>query len=417
MALILNPLTGQFDFTGSGGAVSSVNGQTGVVVLDTDDISEGTTNQYFTDQRVQDADMGTFTGSIIPDNSSTKESLQELETAIETLPDPIVYQGTWDGSTNTPTLSNSDTGVTGYLYQVNVAGSVDFGAGSISFEIGDKVVNNGTIWEKWDLTDSVNSVNGQTGIVVLDTDDINEGLTNLYFTDERAQDAVGTILTDSSSIDFTYADATPSITAVVLPAGVNHNALQNYVANEHVDHTAVQIATAPATSGLTGGGTIAATRNLSVDIAGTTLETNLDNADLLLIYDNSATALKSMSRSDFLADIPIASEADLNEITFSLANNQASPVNVAGFDFTSGDARCFEALVSVEIDATAPLYEVFTLRGIQKNTSWDLSITANGDSSGIVFSITNSGQIQYMSSNFPGFSSAVAKFRAITTTA
>lgn len=35
------------------------------------------------------------------------------------------------------------------------------------------------------------------------------------YTDEQAQDAVGTILTDSSTIDFTYTDGTPSITAAV----------------------------------------------------------------------------------------------------------------------------------------------------------------------------------------------------------
>lgn len=37
-----------------GGAVDSVNGQTGVVVIDTDDVSEGSTNQYFTNERVDD---------------------------------------------------------------------------------------------------------------------------------------------------------------------------------------------------------------------------------------------------------------------------------------------------------------------------------------------------------------------------
>ena len=35
------------------------------------------------------------------------------------------------------------------------------------------------------------------------------------YTDEEAQDAVGTILVDSPSVDFTYSDATPSITATV----------------------------------------------------------------------------------------------------------------------------------------------------------------------------------------------------------
>jgi hypothetical protein len=58
---------------------------------------------------------------------------------------------------------------------------------------------------------------------------------------EAAQDAVGGILTDTASIDFTYNDAGNQITASVLPAGVNHDALQNFVANEHIDHSAVSL--------------------------------------------------------------------------------------------------------------------------------------------------------------------------------
>lgn len=40
------------------------------------------------------------------------------------------------------------------------------------------------------------------------------------YTDEQAQDAVGTILTDSSTIDFTYDDAAPSITAIVKDSSI-----------------------------------------------------------------------------------------------------------------------------------------------------------------------------------------------------
>lgn len=120
------------------------------------------------------------------------------------------------------------------------------------------------------------------------------------YTNEMAQDAVGGILTDSSSIDFTYDDAGNSITAVVLPAGVNHNALQNYSANEHVDHTSVQIATA-ATSGLTGGGTIAATRNIVVDPTQATTA-SIANGDIVLFADISASnALRKTTVSDLLS--------------------------------------------------------------------------------------------------------------------
>jgi len=152
--------------------------------------------------------------------TNVQDAIDELEGQLLALPDPITYIGTWNATTNTPTLANTDTGKNGWLYQVTVAGSVDFGAGAISFEIGDKVVNNGTLWEKWDMTDAVASVNGQTGIVVLDTADIAED-TNLYFTDERAQDAVGSIVANTARIDLTYDDAGASISADLVAGSVS----------------------------------------------------------------------------------------------------------------------------------------------------------------------------------------------------
>lgn len=72
----------------------------------------------------------------------------------------------------------------------------------------------------------VTSVNGQTGVVVLTTTDINEG-TNLYFTDERAQDAVGNILTDTATVDFTYDDGANTISADVIQGGINTSQINN----------------------------------------------------------------------------------------------------------------------------------------------------------------------------------------------
>src|SRR6185369_5284812 len=100
-------------------------------------------------------------------SGDVKAAIDELQDEIVALPDPITYKGTWNAATNTPTLSNSDTDLAGYLYQVNVAGTQNFGAGAISFEIGDKVVNDGSAWQKWDMTDAVTSVNGATGAVTV----------------------------------------------------------------------------------------------------------------------------------------------------------------------------------------------------------------------------------------------------------
>tara|TARA_R110000868_G_C10972634_1_gene770642 strand:+ start:23314 stop:24663 length:1350 start_codon:yes stop_codon:yes gene_type:complete len=91
------------------------------------------------------------------------------------LPDVLLeYKGVWDADTNTPTLADG-TGELNDWYRVNVAGSVDFGSGAISFEVNDKVVHNGTIWEKWDTVESVLSVNTKTGAVVLNATDIGLG--------------------------------------------------------------------------------------------------------------------------------------------------------------------------------------------------------------------------------------------------
>lgn len=110
------------------------------------------------------ADKGVANGLATLDGSGKIPSSQLTVEVME-------YKGTWNANTNSPSLANG-TGSTGDLYQVSTAGSTDFGAGSIAFAIGDKAVYNGTVWEKWLMTDAVTSVNGATGVVVLDADDI-----------------------------------------------------------------------------------------------------------------------------------------------------------------------------------------------------------------------------------------------------
>ena len=97
------------------------------------------------------------------------------------------YQGTWNASTNTPTLTSS-TGTKGYYYVVDVAGSTNLN-GITDWQIGDWAIFNGSVWQKVDNTDAVTSVNGQVGTVVLTTTNIAEG-TNEYFTQARARASV-----------------------------------------------------------------------------------------------------------------------------------------------------------------------------------------------------------------------------------
>jgi hypothetical protein len=67
---------------------------------------------------------------------------------VSQLPNSVMeYKGTWNAATNTPTLVNG-TGNQGDVYLCNVAGTTDFGAGPITFAVGDQAIYSGTIWQK-----------------------------------------------------------------------------------------------------------------------------------------------------------------------------------------------------------------------------------------------------------------------------
>lgn len=80
----------------------------------------------------------------------------------------VLYKGTWNANTNTPTLSVSGGGgVAGDYYVVSVAGATNID-GITDWKVGDWIIHNGTVWEKADHTDAVSSVAGKTGAVTLD---------------------------------------------------------------------------------------------------------------------------------------------------------------------------------------------------------------------------------------------------------
>lgn len=85
----------------------------------------------------------------------------------------VTYQGTWNATTNTPTLTSS-VGNTGYYYVVSVAGTTTIN-GINDWQVGDWIIFNGSVWEKSDNSESVTSVAGKLGAVVLDATDIASG--------------------------------------------------------------------------------------------------------------------------------------------------------------------------------------------------------------------------------------------------
>lgn len=82
----------------------------------------------------------------------------------------LEYKGNWNAAANTPTLA-SGVGTNGNYYTVSVAGSTNLD-GITDWQVGDWAIFNGTAWQKIDQSNTVSSVNGYTGAVVLGYSDV-----------------------------------------------------------------------------------------------------------------------------------------------------------------------------------------------------------------------------------------------------
>lgn len=136
------------------------NGTT--LVLDLKSISDVSGLQAALDNKLDDSDVGVINGvaPLGPDN----------KVPAEYLPESGSYLGTWDASTNTPTIVSS-SGVSGQFYIVTTAGSTTID-GNSAWSLGDQIRFNGTVWQRIPNADAVSSVNSQTGVVVLTATDV-----------------------------------------------------------------------------------------------------------------------------------------------------------------------------------------------------------------------------------------------------
>lgn len=130
----------------------------------------------------------------------------------------LVYQGSWNASTNTPTLA-SGTGTNGYYYVVSVAGTTNLD-GITDWQVGDWAIFNGAAWQKIDQTNLVSSVNGEVGAVVLD------------YADVGAPSATGTGASGTWAIDIsgnaaTATSATSATTATNVAGGAANKIVYN----------------------------------------------------------------------------------------------------------------------------------------------------------------------------------------------
>jgi antitoxin component YwqK of YwqJK toxin-antitoxin module len=211
--------SGVFSYTGPSAAETrahfsatgdlSYNSSTGVVDFsmsnhDTGDLAEGT-NLYYTDTRVRNAvSLTTDDATVMAYDATTGAFTFDL------------------GNTNTDKVAEG----AGNLYFTTARARQSISAGSnISYDSSTGVISS---------TAAVDSVNGQTGVVVLGTDDVAEGSTNLYYTNARAQGAIS-LTTDDSNI-LAYNSGTGAFTFTTPNTdSIDEGAVNLYYTNARAD--------------------------------------------------------------------------------------------------------------------------------------------------------------------------------------
>lgn len=255
----------------------------------------------------------------------------------------LVYQGSWNASTNTPTLA-SGVGTNGYYYVVSVAGTTNLD-GITDWQVGDWAIFNGTTWQKIDQTNLVSSVNGQTGAVVLGYADVGAPSTS-------GTNATGTWGISISGNANTATSATSATTTTNVAGGAANKIVYNTASGT------TNFIDAPVTSGhyLKWNGTsfewnVAGTGTVtSVDVSGGTTGLTTSGGPVTssgtitlagtLVTTNGGTGLTSYTAGDlpYYATGTALSKLGIGTSTYMLTSSGSAPQWTDPASVTVGNA-------------------------------------------------------------------------------
>jgi len=206
----------------------------------TDDLAEGSTNFYYTETRANssiDARLPNYTGNMTG-LSSVAVSTELLLPNANSSTDRAIFLSGDQVFVETPGSGIREltpTSSVGAVERANAGVTYSYGGlvgdGGESLLAGQRVVG-------LDVFNGIKQMAGGTGI---------------------------TISSNATAVSFSLNSAT-----------IDHDVLTNFVANEHIDHSGVTIT---AGNGLTGGGTIAASRTIDV-VGGTGITVNANNIEV-----------------------------------------------------------------------------------------------------------------------------------------
>ena len=258
--------------------------------------------------------LPTATSQVIADSDTILQALSYLQGQITGIPQGLVYKGTWDASTNTPTLA-SGTGVTGEFYIVSVAGTTNLD-GITDWQVGDWAifveVGATDTWQKIDNTSAIlgsgsaNKIAKWTGSNTLATGLIDDDGTDVTIGNS------GNLIVEGNT---TLGNATTDTTTIVGPVEMQETARFN-----------VGISLGAATYGtagqvLTSGGGAATVNTWTTPTTGTVTSVGLtETGDALTITGSPVTGSGTIN----IAGAGTASQyinGELNLVTFPTVDN------------------------------------------------------------------------------------------------
>jgi hypothetical protein len=340
-----NSSTGVISFTQSASPVTSVNTQTGAVVLDTDDVGEGSTNIYFTNARA-DTRINLQTGANLDLSSKSTSDLSE--------------------------------GSNLYYTDARSRASISEDSAQLSY----------------------NSTTGVLSYTQGDTDTVSEGTTNLYYTDARANSAIDARVTKSfvDALNVVAASATGnagtatalatsrdfSIAGDITASGVSFDGTGNVALSASIDANTVGISEINVSDGTSGQVlTTDGAGNLSFSsVSGTTINNNADNR----VITGSGTANTLNGEANFVFDgTNVGIGTSSPDTQLNIKNADDAVVRIESIGSESGDDARLEikttnGTFTIQNDRSLGTSGALTFAG---NTSNNLVIDHNSGNVGI----------------------------------
>jgi len=280
-------------------------------------------------------------------DSSGKVPVSQLPSSV------VTYLGTWNAATNTPTLANG-TGDAGDMYLCNVAGTVDFGAGPITFAVGDWVLYGSGTWQK------SNGQNGTvTSVAVTESGDAltitgspitTAGTINIGFAGTSAQYVAGngsliTFPSLTGYVPYTGATADVDLDTFKLNAsslGIKGTAGAGHLALKHQSATATASASESSLFANVNGDLAWKNDNLHL----TTFATYANTADRVYTFPNS-TGTVALNNID-----NVFTSAQTFQSSIDLENALNLKFNVSGVGIGSGQLGLYATKASTTSNLT-----------------------------------------------------------------